>query len=59
MAESSCDICSYFQYDEDCDGYICLADMDEDDYIRFRGLKDKGCPFYRPDDEYKIVRKQN
>jgi hypothetical protein len=59
VADSSCDTCTYFVFDEDYDGYVCLADMDEDDYIRFQGLKDKGCPFYRLDDEYKIVRRQN
>ena len=35
MANDNCDMCSYYVYDEDADGYICLADMDEDDYMRF------------------------
>ncbi len=59
MASDNCDTCVNFVFDEDCDGYVCLADMDEDDYMRFITNKDKGCPFYRLDDEYKIVRKQN
>ncbi len=52
-------MCAYYVYDEDCDGYVCLADMDEDDYMRYISTRDKGCPFFRLDDEYKIVRKQN
>lgn len=59
MTNDNCDMCSYYVYDEDCDGYICLADMDEDDYMHFITSKSKGCPFFRLDDEYKIVRKQN
>ncbi len=59
MAQSNCDICAYYVYDEDCDGYVCLADMDEDDYMRYITQSDKGCPFFRLDDEYKIVRRQN
>ena len=59
MADTNCDMCAYFVYDEDYEGYVCLANMDEDDYMRFIANKDKGCPFYRLDDEYKVVRKQN
>ncbi|MBQ8648942.1 MAG: hypothetical protein IJ470_02610 [Clostridia bacterium] len=56
---SNCEYCSHYVYDEDYDGYICLVDMDEDDYIRFISRGDKDCPFFRADDEYKIVRRQN
>lgn len=59
LSASNCDMCVYFVYDEDCDGYVCLANMDEDDYMRFITSREKGCPFFRVDDEYKIVRKQN
>lgn len=59
MAQTSCETCAYFVFDDDYDDYICLADMDEDDYIRFISSSDKGCPFYKLYDEYKIVRKQN
>jgi len=59
MSSNSCDMCSYYVYDEECDEYVCLASMDEDDYMRFITSKSKECPFFRLDDEYKIVRKQN
>lgn len=59
MATQNCDMCVNFVYDEDCDGYICLADMDEDDYLRFASNGSSACPFFRLDDEYGIVRKQN
>lgn len=59
MSTTNCDMCANYAYDEDCDGYVCMADMDEDDYMRYISAKDKGCPFFHPDDEYKIVRKQN
>lgn len=59
MAQTNCETCAYFAFDEDYDDYICLADMDEDDYMRYIGSGDKGCPFYRLYDEYKIVRRQN
>ena len=55
----NCEQCAYYRYDEDADECICLADIDEDDYVRLMLHGDGGCPFYRPDDEYKIVRRQN
>ena len=59
MSANSCEMCSYYVYDDDYEGYVCLASMDEDDYMRYITSKDKGCPFFRLEDEYKIVRKQN
>ncbi len=59
MSANSCEMCSYYVYDDDYEGYVCLASMDEDDYMRYITSKDKGCPFFRLYDEYKIVRKQN
>ncbi len=59
MSANSCEMCSYYVYDDDYEGYVCLASMDEDDYMRYITSKEKNCPFFRIDDEYKIVRKQN
>ncbi len=59
MANTNCEMCSNFCYDEDVDGYICLVNMDEDDYMRYIVSSDNKCPFFRLDDEYAIVRKQN
>ena len=33
--------------------------LDEDEYIKFLSASYYDCPYYEPDDEYKIVRKQN
>ena len=37
----------------------CEANFDEDDYARYMQNKPSHCPYFQPDDEYKIVRKQN
>lgn len=59
MAASSCEMCSNYVYDEDLDGYVCTVNMDEDDYMRYVISAGSKCPFFRLDDEYAIVRKQN
>ena len=66
-----CDTCSYYVYDEEAEEYYCDVDMDEDDRAHLAmqfaaqgGLMSaskqgsRGCPYYRDDDEYKIVRHQ-
>ncbi len=61
---SICDSCAYCAYDDEYEEYYCTADMDEDDIYR-AGLcaapysRNNGCRFYRPGDEYAVVRKQN
>ncbi len=56
---SKCDECIYYDYDEDFEEYVCLADLDEDDMAKIMSGRYKDCPFYRPGDDYTIVRKQN
>jgi hypothetical protein len=59
MAEqNSCEYCSNLVYDEDCEGYVCDIQMDEDDYARMLGTDYKGCPYFQYDNEYKIVKHQ-
>lgn len=58
MSGSFCDTCAYNAYDEEEDSWVCQADMDEDDYYRFLTDRHSGCPFYRSDDEYAVVRHQ-
>jgi len=55
---SKCDECVNYEYDEDYESY-CLANLDEDDMAKFISGNYNECPFYRPGDEYTIVRKQN
>lgn len=59
MAVSNCETCSNYIYDEEMDCYCCDMDLDEDEYIKFLSYSFYDCPYYRSDDDYKIVRKQN
>ena len=54
----SCEICTYYIYDEDYESYVCDKNMDEDEYIRLMTDRYFQCPFYRNGDEYAVVRKQ-
>ena len=56
---SNCENCTYFVYDEDYEEYICYVDMDEDEMMHFMTGTFGNCPYYRDNDEYRIVRKQN
>ena len=51
-------IITYYVYDDDAEDYVCLVDADEDDLYRFYSGAADSCPFFRMDDEYKIVEKQ-
>lgn len=55
---SNCDTCSNYAYDEEYECYACMVDLDEDDMSRFLRGGNFECPFYRLDNEYRIVRKQ-
>lgn len=57
-AQGSCDTCNYYIYDEDFEEYVCDVNMDEDDFARLLSDKYFNCPYYKSDDEYKVVRKQ-
>lgn len=61
MASTACESCLYFYYDDETDEYLCeMTDcMDEDDVFRLESEPRRGCPYYRPGDEYTIVRRQN
>ncbi len=56
---SICDNCSNYVYDEETQEYCCDALLDEDEMGRFLTGQNKSCPYFRFDDEYTIVRKQN
>ena len=56
--QSDCDKCLYYEYDEDYDCYVCSVYLDEDEMARFMQQRSRKCTFYRPGDEYQIVRKQ-
>lgn len=58
MAQTSCDYCNNYVYDEEDESYYCAVDMDEDDYMRLLTSKETECPYFRNGDEYLVVRKQ-
>ena len=59
----SCDTCMNYSYDDEYGEWLCdMADgLDEDDMAALLapGQRERPCPYYRPGDEYTIVRKQN
>lgn len=57
--QSNCELCRNYCYDEEEDYYYCDMNLDEDEYYRFISSSESSCPYFDPDDEYKIVRKQN
>ncbi len=59
MSESnSCESCANYVYNEDYEEYECLVSLDEDEYYALMSGSIKSCPYYRNDDEYRIVRRQ-
>lgn len=56
--QAECDNCALCAYDDDYGGYVCEADMDEDDYVRFVTDRHSACPYFRNGDEYAVVRHQ-
>lgn len=55
---TNCDQCVNYSYDDEYGCYTCVIDMDEDEAIRLMTDSHYSCPYYRPGDEYTIVRKQ-
>ena len=54
----NCDSCTNYVYDEEDESYSCMVNLDEDEMYHFLTGKFKECPYYRSDDEYRVVRKQ-
>lgn len=55
---SNCESCMNYEYDEDYECYVCMQNLDEDEMLRFVKGEFHECPYYRLQDEYRIVRKQ-
>ena len=58
MAQTNCESCMNYEYDEDYECYVCGVNLDEDEMAAFLSSQRFVCPYYQTDDEYKIVRKQ-
>ncbi|MCD7773960.1 MAG: DUF6472 family protein [Clostridiales bacterium] len=57
--QTNCESCENYIYDEEYECYCCDIDLDEDEMMHFLTGTFQNCPYYRDDDEYRIVRKQN
>lgn len=57
--KANCEDCIYYFYDDDYECYCCEINLDEDEMYRFIGRTFYDCPYYRFNNEYTIVKKQN
>lgn len=54
-----CEYCLNYEYDQESESYFCDVEIDMDDYERMSTGSYKSCPYFRINNEYKIVQKQN
>ena len=41
----SCDTCEFYDWDDDMDDNVCIANLDEDEYVRMMESPNGRCPF--------------
>lgn len=58
QAQSCCDTCVNYVYDDDYECYCCEMNLDEDEFARFMADAMRDCPYYQLDNEYLVVRHQ-
>lgn len=56
---NDCEQCMYGEWDEEWGEMTCAALWDEDVAARMSEGQYKRCPYFRPGDDYSIVRRQN
>ncbi len=56
---SQCENCVNYYFDDELEEYCCDINLDEDEMMRFLTTPNYHCPYFRLDDEYGIVKKQN
>ena len=44
--EASCESCEFYDYDDECDAYVCKMDLDEDEMISFLSGNTRHCNYY-------------
>lgn len=54
----NCESCMNYYFDDEYGYYTCAVSLDEDEMRRFVLGNFKECPYFRPGDEYTVVRKQ-
>lgn len=52
----SCDICEFYDTDDESGDKVCTVALDEDELAGY--ISGKDCPYFRYYDEYKSVQKQ-
>lgn len=57
--KSNCDNCVNYVYNDEYEVYECLVNLDEDEMYSFMKGAFDNCPYFKLDDEYGLVRKQN
>lgn len=57
-AGGSCEMCMYYEYDEEYECFCCQMNLDEDEMARFMMNQTRDCRYFKFGDEYMIVRKQ-
>ena len=45
--QGSCEMCMYYEYDEDYECYACQMNLDEDEMERFLRNQVQQCPYFR------------
>ena len=58
QAQSCCDTCVNYVYDDDYECYCCEMNLDEDEFAKFMADAMRDCPYYQLDNEYLVVRRQ-
>ena len=56
---SKCDECYNYVYDDELGMNVCEAQMDMDEVESIASMGSAACPYYRVNNEYKLVEKQN
>lgn len=56
---ANCEDCENYDYDEESESYVCVVDLDMDDFEHCCLRGDRPCPYFRVRDDYRIVRRQN
>ncbi len=56
---TDCERCWNYNFNEESGCFECRMDLDEDEMGRFMTGTVWQCPYFRFNDEYEVVRKQN
>ncbi|MGN0550923.1 MAG: DUF6472 family protein [Acutalibacteraceae bacterium] len=56
---TNCESCVHYVYDEYYGYSFCEINLDEDEMVSFLQGSCDNCHYFRLDDEYAVVRKQN